>query len=382
MFGFVFGIIVLLAGVVGGVALGAYKRVIQKEEYVLDENGKRISIGYGYKTIVKEVETRPYKKYSTLSTVGGVLCGLLFTFFGCMASVTTGNTGIVTTFGKVEDYTLEAGFHLKAPWHTVIEMDNRVQKTTVELSCFSSDIQEVSMKYTLNYQIDKANAQEIYRTIGKDYYATIVEPTIAEAVKVAAAKYTAEQLVQTRTELAKDIEELLNANLGVYNIKVSSTAIEDMDFTDAFTNAVEAKQVAEQKKKQAEIEQAQQLAQAENDKKIAETNAKAAAEVAKIQAEADREVAEITADSAEYQGKKEAAIALQRLASINGWTVITNEETGIHELYKANGEKVTDEELEEGAKRLIEYYYTQAWNGVLPETMLGDSSNVLVGLGQ
>jgi regulator of protease activity HflC (stomatin/prohibitin superfamily) len=263
-------------------------------------------------------------------------------------------------------------------------MDNRVQKTTVELSCFSADIQEVSMKYTLNYQIDKANAQEIYRTVGVKYYATIVEPNIAEAVKVATAKYTAEQLVQTRSNLAKDIEALLEENLGRYNIKVSSTAIEDMDFTDAFTNAVEAKQVAEQKKKQAEIEQAQALAQAENDKKIAETNAKANAEVAKIQANADKEVAQIAADSAEYQGKKEAAIALQRLASINGWTVITETVDGkeIHVLYKADGSKVTAQELEAGAKRLIEYYYTQQWDGKLPETMLGDGSNTLIGLGK
>jgi len=298
-----------------------------------------------------------------------------------MASVSTGNTGVVTTFGKVENYTLEAGFHLKAPWHTVTEMDNRVQKTTVELSCFSSDIQEVSMKYTLNYQIDKANAQEIYRTVGVNYYATIVEPNIAEAVKVATAQYTAEQLVQTRSNLAKDIETLLEENLGRFNIKVSSTAIEDMDFTDAFTNAVEAKQVAEQKKKQAEIEQAQALAQAENDKKIAETNAKANAEVAKIQAEADMEVAKIAADSAEYQGKKEAAIALQRLASINGWTVVMDEETGLNKLYKPDGSEVNEEELKAGAERLIEYYYTQQWDGKLPETVLGSDDNLLIGVG-
>ncbi len=382
MVGFIFGIIVLLAGVICGVAFGTHKRVIEKEEYVLDENGNRISTGYGYRTTIKKIETKPYKKLGTLSLAGGAFLGILLTFFGCMSSVTTGNTGVVTTFGKVENYTLEAGFHLKAPWHTVTEMDNRVQKTTVELSCFSADIQEVSMKYTLNYQIDKSNAQEIYRTVGKNYYATIIEPTIAEAVKVASAKYTAEQLVQTRSNLAADIETLLETNLSNYNIKVSSTAIEDMDFTDAFTTAVENKQVAEQKKKQAEIEQAQALLQAENDKKIAETNAKANAEVSKIQAEADMAVAKIAADSAEYQGKKEAAIALQRLASINGWTVIHNEETGINELYKANGDKVTDDELLEGAARLIEYYYTQSWNGELPDTMLGDGSDVLVGLGK
>lgn len=380
MAGFIFGIVFLIAGIITSVVLASIKKEVKSDEYVLDENGNRIRDGWGdYK--YKKVITTPYKKFSALVCIAGIFFGVLFASFGCVTSVSTGNTGVVTTFGRVEDYTLEAGFHIKAPWHTVTEMDNRVQKTTVSLSCFSSDIQEVSMTYTLNYQIDKANAQEIYKTVGVDYYATIVEPTIAEAVKVITAQYTAEQLVQTRSDLAVAIEDLLALNLGRYNIKVSSTAIEDMDFTDAFTAAVEAKQVAEQKKKQAEIEQAQALAQAENDKKIAETNAKAAAEVAKIQAEADMEVAKIAADSAEYQGKKEAAIALQRLASINGWTVVTNEETGINELYKANGEKVTAEELEAGAQKLIEYYYTQQWNGELPETVLGSDDNLLIGVG-
>ncbi len=361
MAGLIIGIIILIIGIIVGIVL------IKAKYETYDVNGKEV-----YKSC---------KKYSPIAFVGGVVLAVLCTFFGCITSVTTGNTGVVTTFGKVEDFTLEAGFHLKAPWHSVIEMDNRVQKTTVTLSCFSSDIQEVSMVYTVNYQIDKSNAQEIYKTIGKDYYLTIVDPNIHEAVKVATAKYTAEQLVQTRSDLAKNIEDLLQVSLSNYNIKVASTAIEDMDFTDAFTNAVEAKQVAEQKKKQAEIEQAQALAQAENNKKIAMTEAEAAAEVAKIQAEADREVAQISADSAEYQGKKEAAIALQRLASINGWTVVFDEETGLNKLYKPDGSEVTDEELKEGAKRLIEYYYSQQWDGKLPETMLGEGNDTLIGIG-
>ena len=381
MVGFVFGIIALIAGVITGICFIAYRTTAETEEYVLDENGEKIPRGSymsGYKTRTVRKEVAPLKKLSGIAFGGGVFLAALLTFFGCMSSVTTGNTGIVTTFGRVEDYTLEAGFHLKAPWHSVIEMDNRVQKSTVNMSCFSSDIQEVTMSYTINYQIDKANAQEIYKTIGKNYYATIIEPNVFEAVKVATAKYTAEQLVQTRSNLAKDIEELLSESLEKYNIKVASTAIEDMDFTDAFTSAVEAKQVAEQKKKQAEIEQAQELAKAENDKRIAETKAKANAEVAKIQAEADREVAKIGADSSEYQGKKEASIALQRLASINGWTVVLDEETELNTLYKADGTEVTAEELKIGAENLIQYYYIQQWDGRLPETMLGDDSNTLL----
>jgi hypothetical protein len=90
------------------------------------------------------------------------------------------------------------------------------------------------------------------------------------------------------------------------------------------------------------------------------------------------EVAKIAADSAEYQGKKEAAIALQRLASINGWTVVFDEETGLNTLYKADGAEVTTEELKIGAENLIMYYYIQAWDGKLPETMLGEESNTLL----
>ena len=379
MVGLIFGIIALIAGIVAGIIMIMYVKTEECTEYALDENGERIISGFGrYKTHTVEKKTKPLKKFSVFSFAGGVFLGVLLTFFGCISSVTTGNTGIVTTFGRVEDYTLEAGFHLKAPWHNVIEMDNRVQKSTIAMSCFSADIQEVIMSYTINYQIDKANAQEIYKTIGVNYYATIIEPNVFEAAKVATAKYTAEQLVQTRSNLATDIEKLLSDSLEKYNIKVSSTAIEDMDFTDAFTLAVEAKQVAEQKKKQAEIEQAQELAKAENDRKIAETNAKADAEVAKIRAEADMEVAKIGADSAEYQGKKEASIVLQRLASINGWTVVYDETTGLNTLYKADGTEVTDEELKIGAKNLIQYYYIQQWDGELPETMLGDDSNTLI----
>jgi regulator of protease activity HflC (stomatin/prohibitin superfamily) len=309
-----------------------------------------------------------------------------------MASVSTGNTGVVTTFGKVENYTFEAGMHFKAPWNSVVQMDNRVQKTTVELPCFSSDIQEVNTVYTVNYQISKTNAQNLYRDVGTNYLETVVTPTIQETVKTVIARYKAEELISNRAEVAAEIETLLTANLQRYNIDVASTAIENMDFTDSFTNAVEAKAVAAQNKLQAEIEQAQALAKAENDKKIAKENAEAKAEtdrinanaqaeIAEIQANADKLVAQINADSAEYQGKKEAAIALQRLASINGWTVVHNNETGINELYKANGNKVEEDELLTGAQRLIEYYYTQTWDGKLPDTFVGDGdvSNIIIG---
>ena len=387
MVGLVFGIIFILAGI--GFSIYLFNK--QEMEYDYDDNGKVKYDEHGFKLKVK---THPFRKFSVLVIIAGFVLGAVVTGLGCISSVDTGYVGIVKTFGRVEDYTFDSGFHVKAPWNSVVQIDNRVQKTTQELPCFSSDIQEVNTTFTVNYQISKTNAQNLYRDVGTGYLETVVNPTIQESVKTVVAKYTAEQLIGKREILAEEIEVLLAANLQKYNIDVVSTAIENMDFTDSFTQAVEAKAVAAQNKLQAQIEQerltmeavqAAERAQIEAEAQavVDKTKANAAKEIAEIQAEADRLVAQIGADSAEYQGKKEAAIALQRLASINGWTVVTEtiNDVEIHTLYKANGEKVTSEELAIGTQKLIEYYYTQTWDGKLPDTFVGDGdvSNIIIG---
>ena len=207
------------------------------------------------------------------------LLALLLCLVNGVKSIPTGHTGVVATFGKVEDFTLEAGIHFINPLSRVIKIDNRTQKETVEFSAFSSDIQEVEVVYTLNYSIDKANAQNLYKTVGLNYYETVIQPKVIENVKKVMAQYTAEKLVASRSEVAQNIEKELTVDLAKYNINVVATSIENFDFTDAFTNAVEAKQVAEQNKlkSQTEAETAVIKAQAEADVKLIEAEATAKA---------------------------------------------------------------------------------------------------------
>ena len=124
-------------------------------------------------------ETGTAKSGGTGRTLGIILGIVIIAILvmSCFTRVPTGNTGIVTTFGKVENYTLDAGMHLKLPWQKIVKMDNRVQKQSIDLMCFSSDIQEVSMTYTINYQISKADAMTIYSTIG----ITTTRPSLSPA---------------------------------------------------------------------------------------------------------------------------------------------------------------------------------------------------------
>ncbi|MGM9680694.1 MAG: SPFH domain-containing protein [Eubacteriales bacterium] len=276
------------------------------------------------------------KKIGILVGIGIAVIAAIILAVNCTTSVPTGYTGIVTTFGKVEDYILDAGLHFKAPWQKVVKMDNRNQKGTVDLMAFSQDIQQVDIRYTVNYQIEKENAQNIYRTIGTGYYDTVMYPRIEEAVKSCVAKYTAEDLLEMRNTLSDEIYGILKEDLSAYNIVIISTSIENIDFSDAFTDAVEAKQVAAQNKLKAEIEQQQAIMEQTAAAERAVIQANAQAETAKIAAEAELEITKIQADAAEYAGQKDAAVN------------------------KAIAGSMTDQ--------LLYYYYIRAWDGKLPES--------------
>ena len=270
------------------------------------------------------------------------LCGVLVLLVGCgivagscVSSVPTGHTGIVTTFGNVEDYTFEAGIHFKLPWQEVINMDNRNQRATIDLQCFSSDIQEVDVTYTINYQIQKSNAQTIYKTIGTGYFNTVIAPRIQEAVKSVIAQYNAENLIANREKLSAEVKEILLEKLALYNIEVLDASIENLDFSDVFTAAVEAKQVAEQTKLKTEIEQEQAIIIAE-----------AEAERAVIEAEAAAEVKKVEADAKLYATEKEAEANAKLAASLT--------------------------------EALINYYYAQAWDGKLPTYMGGEGTTPIL----
>lgn len=221
-----------------------------------------------------------------------IILAAVIVISSCMTQIPTGHTGVVTTFGKVADYTLDAGIHFKAPWQEIVKMDNRIQKATENLACFSSDIQETNIVYTVNYQISKANAMTIYSSIGSSYYETIIMPSINEAVKVCTAKYTAEKLVADRTKLADDIQKELEQRLSEYNIVVVASSIENMDFTEAFTNAVEAKQVAQQNKLKAQTEAEQKIVEANAEADVKKIEADAEAYQLKVRAEAEAEANE------------------------------------------------------------------------------------------
>lgn len=290
-----------------------------------------------------------YKRLKRPTKAAGVVIALVLIVCSCVSIVPTGYTGILTTFGRVENRTISSGINIIAPWQKVVRMDNRTQKVQINTSAFSSDIQQVDLALSVNYCIDQETAQNLYRTVGTGYYDNIMYPRIQENTKAVFSQYSAENLIAKRDQLSDLILDSTAVDMQRYGITIVSIAIEDIDFTDAFTNAVEAKQVAAQNKLTAETEQAQKTMEEEAAARRAVIAANAEAEQAIIAANADLEVVKVQAEAALYAGEKEA------------------------EMNKRISESLTES--------LIQYYWIKQWGGVLPTTVLGDDTNYMIDLG-
>lgn len=285
------------------------------------------------------------KTWKTISRIAACVVLLIFLAIACVSYVPTGYTGIITTFGKVHNETLDAGINIHAPWDAIVKMDNREQKIPFDLQAFSADIQEVSIKGSVNLNIDKKTAMNLYREVGTDYLNILAMPRILEDVKTIFGHYSAENLIAQRNTLSISITDLLRQDLGNKGLNIISMAIEDIDFSDAYTNSVEAKQVATQEKQKAQTEQERMTMEEEAASKRAIIIANAEAEKAKIAAQADLEVVKIQAEAALYAGEKEA------------------------EMNKRISEALTDE--------LIKYYWIKQWNGKLPTVSTDNAMSII-----
>lgn len=263
------------------------------------------------------IDGKEYPGWKTATPIIGIVLCIVLVIISCVSYVPTGYTGIVTTFGKVHENTLDAGLNVHAPWDNVITMDNREQRVPFQLEAFSKDIQQVDVQGSINYNIDKTTAMNLYRDVGVEYATILIQPRIQEDVKIVIAKYTAENLIANRQNAADEIFELIRDELEPKGVHVISFAIENIDFTDVFEAAVEAKQVATQEKQKAQTEQERQTMEEQQKAERARIAAQAEADVKKIEADAEAYAMQVKAEAEAEANKKLNASLTDQLINYN-----------------------------------------------------------------
>ena len=225
------------------------------------------------------------KKYKSKGTIYLIAALVLLVTFVCIPfsfyTVDTGEVAVVKQLGVVKDVR-QAGTYFDF-WMTnsITKYDAKVQNVPITTAAYSSDAQTMSIEMNLQYQIYPDKVMEITKTYGSlEALQTRVQSVATERIKSVMSSHKAMDIIAKRAEMPALAEEAIrNAVDEDFHVKITTVAITNIDFSDAFEKAVEEKMIAEQAKLKADYENETKIAKAEADAKAkllsAEAEAKA-----------------------------------------------------------------------------------------------------------
>lgn len=283
--------------------------------------------------------------------LGGISLALvliigLFCCVTCMERIPTGYVGVVYSMnGGVQDELLTQGFHLVAPTKHVKEFT--VGNEQIVLSKDSRDGSEgddsflvstadnanISISFQMSYRYKQDQVVETYKKFrgmnGEDIVNSRVRTVLKAKISEVTTFYTMMDIYSgDRGKINDEITAFLNEELGdEFGIEVIDASIIDVHPDAQLQKTIQDRVTAMQKKQQAQAEQ--ETIKVQNETKI-------------MQAQADAEAKRIAA-----QGEAEANRILQESLS----------------------------------EPVLRQQYLEKWDGKLPATVVGDSGNLMVGVG-
>ncbi|MBD1865929.1 prohibitin family protein [Cyanobacteria bacterium FACHB-471] len=253
--------------------------------------------------------------------LGIVVTAILFIGLNSFVIINPGQAGVISILGKARDGALLEGLHFKPPLVSAVDVyDVTVQKFEVPAQSSTKDLQDLTASFAINFRLDPTQVVQVRRSQGtlQNLVSKIIAPQTQESFKIAAARRTVEEAITKRDELKQDFDNALSDRLEKYAVIVLDTSVIDLSFSREFSNAVEEKQIAEQRAQRAVYvaQEASQAAQADINR-------------AQGRAEAQRLLAEtLKAEGGELVLLKEAIEAWREGGAQMPNVLVTNGESG------------------------------------------------------
>lgn len=230
---------------------------------------------------------------------GRIVGGIVLAVFGlvafCLHPIPAGYVGVVTSFGSVHEETLKPGLNFVVPiFNSVTDVDTRVrgipfgQDPNARFGAASREYQDVFLTGTLNVHVDQNAAVDLYQKVGLDYDTKLVVPFFSTAIKEVVPQYGIAEILAKRETIRQEAVVKLSQKLAPYGLIVDDVAIANIDFSEQYKAAIEAKQVAEQQVQTESQILAQRKIQADQARAVAQGTADAAVISATGQSEANR----------------------------------------------------------------------------------------------
>jgi regulator of protease activity HflC (stomatin/prohibitin superfamily) len=270
------------------------------------------------------------------SAVGGAAALiLLIVFFGSWYTVDETERGVLLRNGALVGV-VDPGLSFKTPFiETVKLISTQSQVSAYEnLQAYSKDQQSAQLKVSVSWHVAPSDVAKVY-TQFKDIEGIrdrLISRQVPTQVENVFGQFNAVAAVQNRVQLVNDISAAIKTAI-TGPVMIDSVQVENIDFSDAYEKAIEARMAAEVQVKTRE----QQLATEQVQAQIRVTQAQAEADAQLAQAKAD-------AQATELRGRAEA------------------------EAIKARAQALASNQ------NLVELTKAERWNGVLPTTVLPSGS--------
>lgn len=261
-------------------------------------------------------------------------------------TIDQGDRGVLLTNGALTAV-VEPGLHFKLPWFQRVEkisLRQQVLKWGCErnddcgnmagMQAYSRDQQPAEMRVTVNFHVPDAEVSNVYANYGsiEALADRVIARKVPQQVKTVFGQYDAVSVIQNRARFNKDVTDSIAA-VTDGPVMVDSVQVENIDFSNAYEQAVEARMTA-----QVEVQKQEQNLQQEKIK----------ADIAVTQAKGRADSVKAEADASAYKTKVEGEAAADAI--------------------KARATALANNPL------LVELTKAERWNGELPTSMIPGST--------
>jgi len=220
---------------------------------------------------------------------------------------------IFNRIGGVSQTIADEGTHFRIPWFQIPHiMDIKVRPRVIATTTGSKDLQTVSLNLRVLSHPDTGFLPKIFLTLGTDYDEKVLPSIGNEVLKTVVAQFDASELITNRDVVSAQIRQMLTERAKEFNILLEDVSLTHVTFGQEFTQAIEAKQVAQQEAERARFV----VMKNEQEKTAAIIRAEGEAEAARLISQALQKQGSGLIELRRIEATKEIAFTLSKSKNI------------------------------------------------------------------